>query len=116
AEIAGVEAGQRLVKARLYDETQSPRRLAAEAGTQVSVPYPTELLPDAAGDDEMVASLAAATHDGSVDEVLQSPGDPKGRERTKPLWPHVLWALLLPLLVFDLLLRRLSLGTRRIAA
>jgi uncharacterized membrane protein len=115
AEIAGVDAGQRLVKARLYDESQSPRRLAAEAVSQVSVPYPTELLPDAAGDDATVASLAAATHDGSVDEVLQTPGDPRGRERTKPLWPYVLWALLLPLLIFDLLLRRLSLGTRRIA-
>jgi hypothetical protein len=36
--------------------------------------------------------------------------------RSKPLWPYVLWALLVPLLILDLMLRRVTLGTRRLTA
>ena len=116
AEIVGVKAGQRLIKARLYDESQQPRRLAAEAVSQVSVPYPAELLPDAAlASTEALASLDPTTSAGPVKDVLETPGDPKGRERTKPLWPYVLWAVVFPLLLLDLLLRRVSLGTRRVS-
>ncbi len=43
ATVLGVHAGQRLLKAQLFDEGQSPRRLAAEAIGQVTVPYPREL-------------------------------------------------------------------------
>ena len=117
AEIRGVRAGQRLVTARLYDESQAPRRLAAEAVSQVSVPYPTELLPE-----QLVPRVEALAEAGGgvpptgpITTVLETPGDPGGRTRSKPLWPHVLWGLLIPLLIVDLLLRRVTLGTRRVS-
>lgn len=115
AELRGIEAGQRLVKAKLYDETQSPRRLTAEAVAQVSVPYPAELSPaQLAPDPAWLASLSEGTHEGDVDPLLDAPGRSDGRTRAKPLWPMVLWALVIPLLVLDLLLRRVALGRRRV--
>ena len=115
AEMGAVEAGQRLVEARLYDVSQEPRRLAAEAVSQVSVPYPTELLPSASGDPQFVATLPVVSTAGSLAEVVTSAGDPNGRERQKPLWPWVLAGLVLPLLIVDLLLRRVSFGSRRLS-
>jgi uncharacterized membrane protein len=115
AEIRDVRSGQRLVTAKLYDDTQTPRRLAAEAVEQVSVPYPAELSPSQLSPDpEQVAALASGTAEGPLDDVLTTPGDPKGRTRVRALWPEVLWALLLPLLLLDLLLRRIALGSRRL--
>ncbi|MGH1342238.1 MAG: VWA domain-containing protein [Nannocystales bacterium] len=114
ADVGAVEAGQRLVKAQLYDVSQEPRRLAAEAVSQVSVPYPTELLPSAAGDPSDVEGLSVASTTGSLLSVVEDAGDPGGRERQKPLWPWVLAGLVLPLLIFDLLLRRVSFGSRRV--
>lgn len=115
ADVGEVDAGQRLVKARLYDVSQEPRRLAAEAVSQVSVPYPTELLPSASGEPDFVQSLPAASNTGALASVIEEPGDPGGRERQKPLWPWVLAGLVLPLLIIDLLLRRVSFGTRRLS-
>ena len=112
ATVLGVHAGQRLLKAQLYDEGQSPRRLVAEAVGQVSVPYPSELAPDQLdADPAWLADLTAApgTSAGPLDPVLTTPGAPQGT-RTRPVWPEVLWALVLPLLLLDLLLRRVALG------
>ncbi len=115
AELRGIDAGQRLVKAKLYDEEQTPRRLAAEAVAQVSVPYPAELSPaQLRPDAQWLTGLSAGTHDGEVEPLLSMPGDANGRTRAKPLWPYVLWGLLVPLLVLDLLLRRVALGRRRV--
>ncbi|MBL9106211.1 MAG: VWA domain-containing protein [Myxococcales bacterium] len=113
ATVLGVHAGQRLIKAQLYDESQTPRRLAAEAVGQVSVPYPQELAPDQLGaDPTWLASLSpeTGTHAGPLDDILTTPGAPHGT-RTRPVWPEVLWALVLPLLLLDLLLRRVALGS-----
>jgi uncharacterized membrane protein len=115
ADVGEVAAGQRLVKARLYDVSQEPRRLAAEAVSQVSVPYPTELLPSATGDATFVAGLAVTSSSGGLNAVIEDAGDPGGRERQKPLWPWVLAGLVLPLLIVDLLLRRVSFGSRKLA-
>jgi len=115
ATVLGVAAGQRLLKAQLYDEGQTPRRLAAEALGQVSVPYPSELAPDQLGaDPTWLASLSPepATSAGPLDDVLTTPGAPRGT-RTRPVWPELLWALVLPLLLLDLLLRRVALGSPR---
>ncbi|MBA3547287.1 MAG: VWA domain-containing protein, partial [Nannocystis sp.] len=112
ATVLGVAAGQRLLKAQLYDEGQTPRRLVAEALGQVSVPYPSELAPDQLGTDPAwLASLSPepATSTGPLDPVLTTPGAPRGT-RTRPIWPELLWALVLPLLLIDLLLRRVALG------
>lgn len=116
ATIRDVTAGQRLLEAKLYDVSQSPRRLAAEAVSQVSVPYPAELAPDQLEPNpEWLATLGeAGTHEGPVEDVVTTPGDTGGRTRTKSLWPYVLWGLVLPLIVLDLLLRRVSLGVRRV--
>ena len=115
AELRGIEAGQRLVKAKLYDDTQTPRRLTAEAVAQVSVPYPAELSPaQLVPDPEWLAGLSAGTHEGEVEPLLATPGQADGRTRAKPLWPYVLWGLVIPLLVLDLLLRRIALGRRRV--
>src|SRR5690606_29940571 len=68
AELREIETGQRLVKAKLYDESQSPRRLSAEAVAQVSVPYPAELSPaQLEPDPTWLASLSAGTHEGEVE-------------------------------------------------
>lgn len=115
ATVRGVQAGQRLLKAQLYDEGVSPRRLAAEATGQVSVPYPGELAPDQlAVDPSWLASLTPepATSAGPLDPILTTPGAPHGT-RTRPVWPEILWALVLPLLLLDLLLRRVALGRPR---
>ena len=115
AEIRDVRSGQRLVTAKLYDESQSPRRLAAEGVEEVSVPYPDELSPaQLSPDPARVEALASGTSAGPIDEVLTAPGDPKGRTRVRALWPEVLWAILLPLLLLDPFLRRISLGSRRL--
>jgi Ca-activated chloride channel homolog len=122
AEILGVRAGQRLVRARLFDEGGSdeeerPRRMVAEAIGQVSVPYPAELMPDQLRPrPDVLAEVARGTVAGPLEPVLATPGDAGGRTRAKPLWPHVLWAVLLPLLVLDLFLRRITLGRRRVTA
>ncbi|MEX1364903.1 MAG: glutamine amidotransferase, partial [Nannocystaceae bacterium] len=117
AELRDITKGQRLVKAKLYDETQIPRRLAAEAVAQVSVPYPAELSPaQLRPDPQWLASVSAGTHDGEVEPLLSAAGDADGRTRARPLWPYVLWALVVPLLVLDLLLRRVALGRRRVRA
>ncbi len=114
-ELRDVKAGQRLVEAKLYDPTQSPRRLAAEAVSQISVPYPAELAPDQLEPDTtLLATLSAGTHQGPLAPILETPGDPDGRTRSKPLWPHVLWGVLLPLMLFDLFLRRITLATRKV--
>lgn len=115
AELHDIESGQRLVKAKLYDEAQTPRRLTAEAVAQVSVPYPAELSPaQLVPDPQWLAGLSAGTHDGEVQALLSAPGEADGRTRAKPLWPYVLWGLVIPLLVLDLLLRRVALGRRRV--
>ncbi|HLT40332.1 MAG TPA: VWA domain-containing protein [Enhygromyxa sp.] len=117
AVVRDIEAGQRLLKARLYDDSQSPPRLAAEAVSHVSVPYPAELSPQTLEPNgEWLAGLVTrGTSHGAIDEVVTVPGDADGRTRTKPLWPLVLLWLLLPLLAIDLLLRRVSLGVRKVA-
>ncbi|MCA9706977.1 MAG: VWA domain-containing protein [Myxococcales bacterium] len=117
AELRGIETGQRLVKAKLYDEEQQPRRLAAEAVAQVSVPYPSELSPaQLHPDPTWLAGVGAGTHDGAIEPLLSTPGHADGRTHAKPLWPMVLWVLVVPLLVLDLLLRRVALGRRRVLA
>ncbi|NVB40424.1 VWA domain-containing protein [Pseudenhygromyxa sp. WMMC2535] len=118
AVIRDIEAGQRLLKAKLYDDSLSPPRLAAEAISQVSVPYPAELSPQTLEPNgEWLAGLVErGSTEGSIDAVVTTPGDPGGRTRTKSLWPLVLVWLLLPLLAVDLLLRRVSLGVRKIGA
>lgn len=114
ATVIGVRAGQRLIKAELRDEGQTPPRRAAEASGQVSVPYPAELAPEQLGvDPGWLEQLApAGTHAGATDELVTRPGAPQGT-RTRPVWPEVLWALALPLLILDLLLRRVALGRPR---
>lgn len=115
AELRNIEAGQRLVAAKLYDESQDPRRLTAEAVAQVSVPYPAELSPARLVlDRSWLTALSADTHEGDVAPILEAPGEAHGRTHAKPLWPVVLWGLVIPLLVLDLLLRRVSLGRRRV--
>ncbi|MCH9680610.1 MAG: VWA domain-containing protein [Deltaproteobacteria bacterium] len=117
ADLRNIETGQRLVKAKLYDEGQTPRRLAAEAVAQVSVPYPAELSNgQLRPDSSALAGLSAGTHEGEIGPLLETPGQADGRTRDKPLWPYVLWGLVVPLFVFDLLLRRIALGRRRIQA
>jgi uncharacterized membrane protein len=117
AEIRDVRSGQRLLRAKMHDGAETPPRLVAEAQSTVSVPYPSELMPEQLEwEPERLAALSGGTHEGAITEVIETPGDPKGRMRSRPLWPEVLWGLVLPLLVLDLLLRRVSLGVRRIEA
>lgn len=124
AALARIDAGQRLLSARLYDRAAGQERLAAEASGQVSVPYPPELAPQSLiADPTWLAELPVPedsaippTHQGDLDPVLRVEGKNTGREHTRPLWPEVLLALVLPLLALDLLLRRLSLGRRRLGA
>jgi len=123
AAVSGVDAGggQRLLKARLFDPGLTERP-AVEAVAQVSVPYPAELSPDnLLVDAQWLAELPgsddedrASTHSGSIDDLLESPGESLDRMHTKALWPAVLWALVLPLLALDLLLRRITFGRRRL--
>ncbi|MCA9699536.1 MAG: hypothetical protein KC431_18565, partial [Myxococcales bacterium] len=117
AVVRDVEAGQRLLKARLYDNSQSPPRMAAEAISQVSVPYPAELSPQTLEPNEtwLAGLVERGTTEGAIDDIVTTPGDAGGRTRTKSLWPLVLLWLLLPLLVLDLFLRRVSLGVRKVA-
>jgi hypothetical protein len=112
AEIRDVTSGQRVIKAKLYDDGQDPKRLTAEAVSSVSVPYPAELSPDQlAARPELLAELTdEGTDTGSVSAVLQDAGEARGRTRVEPLWPLVLWGLLLPLVGLDILLRRVSFG------
>ncbi|KIG12349.1 hypothetical protein DB30_01581 [Enhygromyxa salina] len=117
AVVRDIEAGQRLLKAKLFDDSQNPPRLAAEAISHVSVPYPAELSPQTlAPNGEWLAGLVErGSTTGGIDEVVTTPGDAMGRTRTKPLWPLVLVWILLPLLGVDLLLRRVSLGVRKVS-
>lgn len=114
ATVIGVHAGQRLIKAQLFDDGQTPPRLVAEATGQVSVPYPSELAPEQLGaDPSWLATLAPeGTHAGPVEALVTTPGAPQGT-RQRPVWPEVLWALVLPLLILDLLLRRVAFGRAR---
>jgi Mg-chelatase subunit ChlD len=125
ATVNEVTTGQRLLKARLYDASQNPRRLAAESMTSVSIPYPAELTPAhlqvdegflaALASAEGLPSEAASYHvEAGIDEIMRAPGDAQGRERAKPLWPEVLLWIVLPLFILDLLLRRVSFGLRRV--
>lgn len=110
ASVQEVASGQRLIKAKLFDDGQDPPRLAAEAVSSVSVPYPAELSPEHLTPrplGELTPEVAAA---GPIDDVLQAPGDSKGRTRIEPLWPWVLWGLVLPLFAIDILLRRITLS------
>ena len=81
------------------------------------MPYPAELSPQTLEPNgEWLASLVeVGTTEGAIDEVVTTPGDANGRTRTEALWPLVLVWLLLPLLAVDLLLRRVSLGVRKVA-
>ncbi len=115
AELHDVRSGQRVIRAKL-DDRDDPPRLVAEAVAQVSVPYPAELQPEQLQwQPQWLAQLPVGSHDGVIDDIVQREGDPDGRLRVLPLWPHVLIALLLPLLLLDLFSRRISLGTRRVA-
>jgi Mg-chelatase subunit ChlD len=114
-EVLDVHIGQRLLRARLFDTSGEPRRLAAEAVAQVSIPYPTELgMDDLARAKARLAALPEGTSEGPIAPVLEAAGDPRGRTRQRPLWPIVLWALVVPALVLDLLLRRVAFGSRRV--
>lgn len=116
AELHDVRTGQRIVRAKLDDVSDTVPRLAAEATAQVSVPYPSELRPQAlVWDPAWLAELSAGTHEGALADVVTSPGEPRDRLRVQPLWPLVLAFLMLPLLLLDLLVRRISLGSRRLA-
>lgn len=117
AEVRDVAAGQRLLRAKLYSGQRGSgtRRLAAEAQAQVSVPYPAELSPaQLEPHPEWVAALGspAATSEGPLRPVVEKPGQADGRTRENPLWPLVVAFLVVPLLVLDLLLRRVALGVR----
>jgi hypothetical protein len=113
--VLDVRIGQRLLRARLFDTSREPRRLAAEAVAQVSIPYPAELgMDQVASANERLAALPGGTSDGSLAPVVDKPGDPRGRTRQRPLWPVVLWTLVVPILVLDLLLRRIAFGRRRV--
>jgi Ca-activated chloride channel homolog len=117
AELHDVRSGQRVIRAKLHDGHEEPPRLVAEATAQVSVPYPGELRPEQfAWDPSWLVELPLGSSDGALAAVVTSPGEPADRLRVLPLWPHVLWALLLPLLLLDLFSRRVSFGTRRIAS
>ncbi len=115
ATLLGVETGQRLLRAKLYDEHETPRRLAAEAVTHVSVPYPNELAPDQLSPDPAwLAELSEGSHNGDIGPILETPGDAGGRTHAQAIWPLVLWGLVLPLLLLDLLLRRVAFGNRKL--
>jgi secreted protein with Ig-like and vWFA domain len=117
AEIGSGSTGQRIVKARLYDTSLSPRRLAAEAVGRIVVPYPPELAPDRLQDDGAWLTAHSTTAlDEPIDDVVERPGEAGDRTRSRPLWPLVLVGLVLPLLVLDLLLRRVAFGRRELAA
>lgn len=117
AVVREVSSGQRLLKARLFDDSQSPPRLAAEAISQVSVPYPAELSPQTleANPAWLASLIEKGTSEGPIEGIVTSPGDPQGRTRAKALWPLVLLWLLFPAMVLDLLLRRVSLGVRKVS-
>jgi Ca-activated chloride channel family protein len=115
ATVLGVARRPAPPQGRALRRGPDPRRLAAEAVGQVSVPYPRELAPDQLGaDPAWLASLSpeTGTSNGPLADILTTPGAPKGT-RTRPIWPEVLWALVLPLLLLDLLLRRIALGRPR---
>jgi hypothetical protein len=114
--VEDVSAGQRLLKAKLYDEDMQPRRLAAEAVSHVSVPYPAELAPSQLEPKhDWLATIAdGGTTEGEIDTVVSAPGDSQGRTRSKALWSTVLLFLFLPLLFVDLALRRVSFGVRKL--
>jgi len=116
AELHDVRTGQRIVRAKLNDVSDQTPRLAAEATAQVSVPYPSELRPQAlVWDPAWLAELSAGTHDGELTAIVTTPGEPRDRLRVQPLWPYVLAFLMLPLLLLDLLVRRVSLGSRKLS-
>ncbi len=116
ATLRGLVGGQRLIRAQLYNSSSDPRRLVRAASTQISIPYPPELAPDQlAPRHAWLASLAAndsGQAPASITTVVETPGQARGRTRSTPMWPHILWILTLPLLITDLALRRVSLGRR----
>ncbi|TPV96322.1 MAG: VWA domain-containing protein [Myxococcales bacterium FL481] len=112
ARLHGIEAGQRLFRARLFDRSVEPARLAAQAVTQLSIPYPAELLP---GPIELARAMPLALEPlADVEALVKRPGQASGRTKDTPLWPMVLWGLTLPLFVLDLALRRITWGRRRV--
>jgi Mg-chelatase subunit ChlD/uncharacterized membrane protein len=135
AELADIAAGQRLVRAQLFDPDAPsgatpvtdergqpiPGRLAAEAAANLAIPWPSELAPDLAsttarGSASETAALARRTaldglfdaprREGALIATALRPAEAHGRQRTHPLWPFVLAWLVLPLFVLDLLIRR----------
>jgi uncharacterized membrane protein len=115
-ELGDVGSGQRVLRAKLHDRDESPR-LVAEASAQVSVPYPGELRPSQfAWDPAWLEELELTSTSGAVDDIVATPGEPGSRLRTESLWPLVLVWLLLPLMLVDLLSRRISLGMRKVGA
>lgn len=100
--VPATRVGQQLVKARLFDGSQTPPRIVAEAVGAMSISYPAELEPSVLSADPMFSHADAQ----SVTELLERPGHIDGEDRRTPLWPTVLWALLLPLMAVDLLIRR----------
>ncbi len=114
-ELRDVGSGQRVLRAKLHDR-DAPPRLVAEASAQVSVPYPGELRPSQfAWDPSWLTDVELASREGDIDAVVTTPGEAGTRLRALALWPHVLIALLLPLLLLDLLSRRISFGMRKLA-
>jgi hypothetical protein len=116
ATISDIRAGQRLVKARLYAPDGEQGRMVAEATSQVSIPYPTELAPEqlVPRSDWLRSLIQRGSTGGGLEPILRTPGRPEGRTRNEPLWPTVVWMLVVPFVLVDLLLRRLALGRRRI--
>lgn len=109
-----VAAGHRLFRAEMFDRSVEPARLAAQAASQLSIPYPRELLPATTLGSTVspVTSLAALD---DIDKLVTRQGQRDGKTKETPLWPLVLWALSVPLLVIDLALRRVTFGPRRAA-
>ena len=49
----------------------------------------------------------------TMEDVVTAPSEVDGRTRVRPIWQWVLAFGVIPLLVLDLLLRRVVLGTRQ---
>ncbi len=118
AVLDGVTTGHRLLRAKLYDEQQRPRRLRAEASAQIAIPYPAELAPmQLKAQHDWLASIpAGASTAGEIDAIIQTPADSSEQTHSKPLWSKVVLLLVLPAMLLDLFLRRISFGLRRLKA
>ncbi len=118
AVVHDIRSGQRLVRAKLFSHSPEGPRLAAEASSHVSMPYPAELAPDQlVSDPKWLASITTlgATSEGDIGPIVTAPGEAGGRTRMDPLWPEVLLGLVLPIWLLDLVVRRVALGRRRLA-